>query len=188
VYEHQVKVKNSVYLIRDIAAVSIVERKKDYFVEIETKDRGTHRFCFTNDEKQASGLANAIVDACSRTTPATLQVVNRKMEIDGTPLLGNEVDGIQRLLRVLGLESFLSGDAEQERISKKPSAVQVLGIALIVIACLGAVVSAQRTGADTTSPARNTNTVPTGTPQVDGMSAEVITVIPTEEPSPTQLP
>jgi hypothetical protein len=120
VYEHQVKVKNTVYSIRDIAAVSIVERKKDYFVEIETKDHGTHRFCFTNDEKQASDLANAIVGACSRTTPATPHVVNRRMEVDGTPLLGNEVDGMQRLIRVVGLESFLPGDAEQERIGKKP--------------------------------------------------------------------
>ncbi len=61
-----VMVKSTVYPIPSIVKVTVVERKKDFYVEIDTRDRKTYRFCFTDSEQRAVALATAIVAACNR--------------------------------------------------------------------------------------------------------------------------
>lgn len=74
-----VRVKSTIYPVSTIAQVSIVQRKKSFHVEIETRDRRVYRFCFTDVEDRAVQLATAIGRVCARTQPD--MVVKRRNEV-----------------------------------------------------------------------------------------------------------
>jgi len=74
-----VRVKSAIYPVSTIAQVSIVQRKKSFHVEIETRDRKIYRFCFTDVEDRAVQLATAIGRVCARTQPD--MVVKRRNEV-----------------------------------------------------------------------------------------------------------